>query len=307
MPHLITKLRQWWLKLWKLPNVIQMQQTQDVEGLLAALKHANPKIRWAAMQALGKIWNIPALIKLGHHNPEVRCLAATTLGRLHDPRIVQPLIVSLKDPYKKFADDVAWDIFPVRRSAIKALDMIGDTGAIEPMVDMIRTWPEYPFPPPDEERLIQKCFLRMGEVAFNCLLILQHDQELGMRQFADFALREFDYARVRELVEKFENFDKQLLMNVSPIQPIYLIKNLGGVKQPIPVLVREPAEADGTILLDYTLILSHIGHERIIPTLVRALQEAEPVWRQVMIEYITNNGTTEAKAALGGYQQQIKT
>lgn len=97
-----------------------------VEPLLAAL-HGRQRAGWAATQALGQIWQLPDLKKLGDNKMDIQQSAAIALGKLGDKRTVTSLIVALK-----FGDE------NVRSAAAEALGKLGDVQAVEPLIAALK-------------------------------------------------------------------------------------------------------------------------------------------------------------------------
>jgi HEAT repeat protein len=91
----------------------ELGHERAVEPLLVLLKDVNFDIRLSAIRALGQIWKLPDLVKLGSSTSQERTEAATVLGELRDERAVEPLLVLLKDVN-----------FDIRLSAIRALGQI---------------------------------------------------------------------------------------------------------------------------------------------------------------------------------------
>jgi HEAT repeat protein len=91
----------------------ELGDERAVEPLLVLLKDVNFDIRLSAIRALGQIWKLPDLVKLGSSTSQERTEAATVLGELRDERAVEPLLVLLKDVN-----------FDIRLSAIRALGQI---------------------------------------------------------------------------------------------------------------------------------------------------------------------------------------
>jgi HEAT repeat protein len=101
-------------------------RSTEIQPLIAILTERDKwrDAEWRdAVQALGYIWQLPDLVRLGNIDPKVRRRAAEALGTLGDVRAVEPLIAALQD-----GDKV------VRRRAAEALGRLGDARAIEPLI-----------------------------------------------------------------------------------------------------------------------------------------------------------------------------
>src|SRR3990172_7343457 len=84
------------------PNIAQLKQRGDVNGLCGTLSHKDHSIRLQAAEALGDLTDSRAVQPLATSlredaNTFVRRAAATALGRLNDLRVVEPLIAALRD------------------------------------------------------------------------------------------------------------------------------------------------------------------------------------------------------------------
>ena len=115
------------------PNAKKMEAKHDIEGLVEALKHKSPDVRWEAAQSLGYLGRMgfvgviePMIQALEHEDKGVRWTAAKTFGEIgtaDDARAVEPLIRRLKDS--------DWQ---VREVAAEALGEIKDARAAEPLI-----------------------------------------------------------------------------------------------------------------------------------------------------------------------------
>jgi HEAT repeat protein len=106
---------------WALKNIGE----PAVDHLIQALRDENPRVRWGAAEALGKIGDrkaVPSLIQyLRVHNSKE---AAKALGYIGDTRAVEPLIQILN---KSRSETVIW-----------ALGEIGDARAVEPLIQALK-------------------------------------------------------------------------------------------------------------------------------------------------------------------------
>ncbi len=102
-----------------------------VKPLLTALR-GSTSMRWAATRALGKIWGLVDVVKLGNSKSNsARQEAAVALGKLGDARAVEPLIAIFKES--------DWE---VKRSAAEALVELRGS-AVEPLIAALKERNEY--------------------------------------------------------------------------------------------------------------------------------------------------------------------
>jgi len=153
-----------------------------VEPLIDALKNENIDIRQRAAFALGNIGDKRAVEPLieALNDELVRSNAATALGKIGDARAVEPLIEAFKDEYEKVQQKVSGAIdvtgaiaeigepavepliatlknenSQVRNIAVDTLIKIGDTSAIEPLIEVLNKY---------NDKNIAEDFLNCGNV-----------------------------------------------------------------------------------------------------------------------------------------------
>ena len=106
-------------------------QVDEINQLINQLKNENWRMRYEAVQALGKIKDPravePLITTLKDKSWPVRYEAAEALGKIKDPRAVESLITALKDRY-----------WPVQRGAAQALGKIKDPRAVEPLITALK-------------------------------------------------------------------------------------------------------------------------------------------------------------------------
>jgi len=82
------------------PNIEQLEQKQDVEGLVGALDDEEPGLRLGAARALGRIGGPravePLIAALQSQDEGVREAVAGALGAIGDPRAAEPLLAAME-------------------------------------------------------------------------------------------------------------------------------------------------------------------------------------------------------------------
>lgn len=85
------------------PNIEELVEKKDVEGLIKALKDKDIDVREWAGRALGKIGDgkavEPLIQALKDENKHIRRTAAEALGDIGDERAIEPLIQTMKGKY----------------------------------------------------------------------------------------------------------------------------------------------------------------------------------------------------------------
>ncbi len=131
----------------------------DPNPLIEALNDKNWEVRWAAATSLGNLGAreaVDALINLLRDDSwDVRRVAAISLGKIKDPKAVKPLVEALKsDRLIRFeaaraliqiGEDAVPELIPllqiddidVRMKAAEIFGLIGDEGAVEPLIQLL--------------------------------------------------------------------------------------------------------------------------------------------------------------------------
>ncbi|HEX4795908.1 MAG TPA: HEAT repeat domain-containing protein [Humisphaera sp.] len=107
----------------------------EVEAMIAQLRHDDADISRDAATALGALGHVEAVEPLiqvmencdGFFHPVVRAAAAGSLGMLKDARAVNVLITAVSDTHAEPSAE-----------AIRALALIGDARALEPLMEVVR-------------------------------------------------------------------------------------------------------------------------------------------------------------------------
>jgi HEAT repeat protein len=180
-----------------------MKKERNVSLLIEALEYPLPKVRWAATRALGNLWDVPDLVKLGHPNSQkVRAEAAKALGQSNDQRVVAALIAALFDPVASYTDQLNRSVYPVRMNAITALCEIGDPCAIEPLLEALRQKSWYGQTLAFQGKLCEN-ILKMGEPMLLHGMTLLQSPDPVMRQQAIYVLECFSDPRTIEPLGHF--------------------------------------------------------------------------------------------------------
>ncbi len=107
----------------------------DIVPLIVALHDADADTALEAAVSLGKLGNKAAVEPLmealrnqdGYYHSVVRAAAASSLGELHDVRAFDTLVSAMNDPMAETSAE-----------AVRALANLGDTRAIQPLIDVVR-------------------------------------------------------------------------------------------------------------------------------------------------------------------------
>jgi HEAT repeat protein len=153
------------------------QKREHIEVIIHRLwEDVNVDVRAKAAEALGRFGDprVVELLILALRDPEegVRAAAAEALGRLGDAQAVEPLILALRDP------DVR-----VRAAAAEALGRLGDPRAVEPLILALRD------PDVGVRAKAAEALGRLGDPrAVEPLIEAQADQEMSVWMAATIAL-----------------------------------------------------------------------------------------------------------------------
>jgi HEAT repeat protein len=144
------------------PNVKELEQKHDIDGLIKALENKSLEVRYDAVQALGRIGDARAVTPLcaALKDPyiEVRMAAADVLGKMGDARAVEPLVNQLtKEKFSRASEDAAKALIKIGTPAVSTLitglgesdwnvlstvicvlGRIKDARAVEPLITMYR-------------------------------------------------------------------------------------------------------------------------------------------------------------------------
>ncbi len=244
-----------------IPDVDELEEQKDIEGLILALKNEDYLVRKDAAIALKRIGDeraVEALIEaLKYESWEddytvliaVREHAAEALGTIGDKKAVKPLIRALKDS----DEDVRW-------KAANALGNIGDPAAVEPMIDSLN----------DESWNVRKnVAIALGKIgdekAFNALLKTMDDKDWHVRKYAAVAIGKIgNEMAIDPLVKALNDEDKDVRWKS--------IIALGEIGKPAVVpLLKAFKNDDWEVRGRAAEVLGKIGDERAVEPLIHAL------------------------------------
>lgn len=158
-----------------------------IQYLLTVL-HSSEHMRWVVTRALGQIWGLMDVVKLGDEiSITRRNEAASNLGELGDTRAVEPLIAALKDDYTI-----------VRWSVVNALGKLGEqlkeptlsTRIMGPLITVLRDYDS------DVQRSAAKALGKMRAV--EPLIVALKDNNRRLRMYAADELGRLGDARAVE-------------------------------------------------------------------------------------------------------------
>lgn len=229
-----------------------------VEPLLEVL-YGNERIRWAATRALGQIWGITDLVKLGDNNKEVRQKAANALGQLQDEpgeRAIDPLIAALQE------GDLS-----VRSAVAQALGQLGNARAIGPLIELLKI--------SDHEMRsgISKALINLGNATIEPLIIT-------LNELNDEEIQQKFYKKQSEILE--EKLGASLVRDLwSQNGQLRVIANAKALKllgnQGIESLntalrqIREDVERSTSVRQNIIEVLGNLGDMRVAEYLTNLL------------------------------------
>jgi HEAT repeat protein len=239
-------------------NVDYLEEEQDVEGLIRALKDQDYLTRKEAARALKKVG---------------------------DERAVTALIEALR--YKSWHSDYII-LSSVRENSAEALGKIGDTMAIPALIDSMEDDPD------EEVRL--KATWALGELgdqeAVDALITALEDKNWGVRRTAANALgRIGDDRAVPYLIKALEDNDwhvrKYAAVSLGKMQD----------KRAIPVLLEAMDDEDADVRWKAMLALGKLG-ESAVPPLIKTLKNKNWRVRSKSAEVLGKIGGEDALHAL---------
>jgi HEAT repeat protein len=301
----------WWVRSGATRALRKLGDTRAVEPLIAALRDEQELVRQDAVLALGQIWQLPDLTRLGSNDRSVRRKAAETLGKLRDTRAVEPLIAALKDKDKG-----------VRRKAAEALGKLQGVQAVEPLIAALK----------DEHELVRQVALRaLGQIWQLPRLAELGSSSRSMRREAVEALGKLRDARaVEPLIVALEDDDwwvrsgaaraLRKLGDTRAVEPLiavlrdeeelvrqHALRALGQIWQ-LPDLTRLGSN-DRSVQEEAAEALGELGDTRAVEPLIAALKDKDKGVREKAAEALGKLGEPAVElliATLGGNDEIMR-
>jgi HEAT repeat protein len=229
-----------------------------VEPLLESLV-SNENGHQAAIRALGQIWGLIDLIKLGGSNQKDQAGAARALGELKDKRIVEPLIATLKDSDEE-----------VRLEVVKALGNLRDSRAVESLITVLKN---------HDKEVRSRAAEALGEQrniqALEPLIAALKDTYKEVRASAAEALGKLEDERAAEfliavLSDTDENVRQMTILGLGYIWHLSDLIQLGN--------------NDSKIRLRAAEVLGELGDKRVVEPLIATLKDSNELVRAAAVK-----------------------
>lgn len=231
-----------------------MMGCQAVGPLIDALEDENWRVRWRAVNALGKIGDpsaINPLIKSFSDCLSIQIIAAIALRNIGKPVVVGPLICALEDS--------GWEI---REGAAMALGKTGDKTAVEPLIRSLSD---------DCASVRQRAVIALGEIGDHSavlpLIDAFKDEDFLVRWHSSSALGKIGEAAEEPLLQALRDVDREA--RYWAIRALHRVKSIRAVKLLIGALEDEIMK----IRLSATAALGDIGDSRATHPLIKALKD----------------------------------
>ena len=238
------------------PDIKKLTRTRNLQGLIHALRHKDPKIQYDAAEALGEIGDIlaiePLITALTHNELSgVRWKAAEALSK-----IGAPAVDALVGALRHIDDDVRW------KAAI-ALGEIGDQRAIGPLISLLC----------DEDRFVKSraayALGLIGEPAVEPLIFALREGDGNLRWGAAIALGKIRDLRaidplIRALADKYENVRAESAKSLAAIG-----------KPALGQLVRFLQNSDRSVRIEVVTALGELKDTDAIQPLMQILETAD--------------------------------
>jgi HEAT repeat protein len=136
VPYLVKLLRSsdGELVMFALQILARVGDVRASAGILPLLRHTDPNVAQAAVEALGRLRAapaVPALLELLHGNLWLQLAAVTALGEIGDPAAVDPLLQLVPDSF-------------VAEQAVRSLQRLAAPESLEPLLGLLARVHERP-------------------------------------------------------------------------------------------------------------------------------------------------------------------
>jgi len=281
------------------PDIEDMEERRDIEGLISALNHQEYIIRKEASAALKRVGDeraVDALIQALEYEEgvdshvllrTVREYSAEALGNIKDERAVEPLIQALNDE----DEDVRW-------KSAWALGKIEDERAVEPLIQalndetwIVRRYSAASLGKIGDERAVEFLIQAMNDVdwhvrkyaaaslgkigdnrAIKPLVRALSDEDKDVRWRAIIALGKMGDAAVKPLIKAFKSEDYRIRGRAA--EALGTIGNKRALKPLIAALIDKNKKDNNKYVRGRVAeALGNIKDERAIEPLIKALDE----------------------------------
>jgi HEAT repeat protein len=197
-------------------NIENLKNDRDVEGLIRLLEDEDYLIRKQVVLALEEIGDVSCALPLAQRFKdgymEVRIAACNALVKMGN-QIVEPLIEVLKDQN-----------WIVREGAVLALEKIGDTRAIIPLIEALKN---------TNGKKISNALRIIGPAAFEPLIEALKNEDSRIRMGAAMVLGEMKNPAAIDSLVKLTKDDDPLVRQLAS-SAIHLIKHENRQKKRSP-------------------------------------------------------------------------
>jgi len=287
--------------IWDIPQLVRLSEENEtvrqdaatalgqqgdkraIEPLKATLRDRDENVRYKATCALGQIWNLPQLVRLGDSEAKVRQRAALALGKIHDARATEPLTAFLKDGNPG-----------VRWAAAQALGQLGDERAVDPLIEALDDSNKYvqraaaealqrlaPWAMPRliaalrdssywfRRRKAAETLAQIGEPSSLIEALRHHDRHVR-RSAAEALVKRTESQAVIPLIDALEDDDNYVRRKAA--EALGKIQDPHTVKPLIKVL---EGDEDWYVRRAVTEAMGDIGHPSAVASLIAALEDDE--------------------------------
>jgi len=270
----------------------ETKQKQLAEPLKEGLQHDLLRVRLAATRALGSLWDVPLLARLGHEHAQIRQEAAHFLTNDLQPsaiiyrtciRSVEPLLAALRD-----------EVAAVRGEAAKALYSLGSQVITkEEVIHPLLTGLQYK--DPAVRRHVARILAQLrNQKAIGALTTALQDQDAEVREQAAIALRymgssEVTYNTLKDLRSQDAVIRQRAASVLGPLRNKHAVEPLIDSLQDDDPMVRQESARS----------LGQLRDRRAIGSLTQAMQDDAFAVRLVAMRALAALWNIPALAQLG--------